>query len=70
MPEVVFWNVEARSTHFPVTKNEVGVKLVSGASASIFRDVVSGDLKEVTPYNFMLKILEPYSGFESLLINA
>ena len=70
MPEVVFWNVEARSTHFPVTKNEVGVKLVSGASASIFRDVVSGDLKEVTPYNFMLKVLEPYSEFESLLINA
>ena len=61
LPELVFWNVEARDTHLPVTQNEKGVKLVSGASANIFADVVSGDLKVVTPYDFMLKILEPYS---------
>ena len=32
------------------TMNEKGVKLVSGASANIYADVVSGDLKVVTPY--------------------
>ena len=66
LPEIVFWNVEARDTHLPVTMNEKGVKLVSGASANIFADVVSGNLKVVTPYEFMLQILEPYSEFDKL----
>ena len=67
LPELVFWNVEARDTHLPVTMNEKGVKLVSGASANIFADVVSGDLKVVTPYEFMLKMLEPYKEFDTLV---
>ena len=67
LPEIVFWNVEARDTHLPVTMNEKGVKLVSGASANIFADVVSGDLKVVTPYEFMLQILEPYAEFDKLV---
>lgn len=68
LPEIVFWNVEARDTHLPVTMNEKGVKLVSGASANIFNDVVSGDLKVVTPYEFMLKMLEPYAEFDTLSV--
>ena len=67
LPEIVFWNVEARDTHLPVTMNEKGVKLVSGASANIFADVVSGDLKVVTPYEFMLQMLEPYAEFDKLV---
>jgi len=67
LPEIVFWNVEARDTHMPVTQNTEGVKLVSGASANIFQDVLSGDLKVVTPYEFMLQILEPYSEFDKLV---
>jgi hypothetical protein len=67
LPEIVFWNVEARDTHLPVTMNEKGVKLVSGASANIFADVVSGELKVVTPYEFMLQILEPYAEFDKLV---
>ena len=67
LPEIVFWNVEARDTHLPVTMNEKGVKLVSGASANIFADVVSGDLKVVTPYEFMLQMLEPYAEFEKIV---
>lgn len=68
LPEIVFWNVEARDTHLPVTQNEKGVKLVSGASANIFSDVVSGDLKVVTPYEFMLQMLEPYAEFDKLVV--
>ena len=66
LPEIVFWNVEARDTHLPVTMDEKGVKLVSGASANLFADVVSGDLKVVTPYEFMLKMLEPYAEFDKV----
>lgn len=66
LPELVFWNVAARHVHLPVTMNEKGVKLVSGASANIFSDVVSGELKVVTPYEFMLKMLEPYSEFDKI----
>ena len=45
---------------------EKGVKLVSGASANIFANVVSGDLKVVTPYDFMLQMLEPYAEFDKV----
>jgi hypothetical protein len=67
LPEIVFWNVNARSIHTPVTKNEYGVKLVSGASANIFSSVLSGSVEEITPYDFMLQILEPYNIFDTIL---
>ncbi|MCR5612518.1 MAG: DUF2828 family protein [Treponema sp.] len=51
LPEIVFWNVEARDTHLPVTQNEKGVKIVSGASANIFANVGSDDLKPA-PFKF------------------
>lgn len=67
LPEIVFWNVEARNAHLPVTQNEKGVKLVTGASANIFANVITDDLKVVTPQDFMLKMLEPYAEFDKLL---
>jgi hypothetical protein len=66
LPEIVFWNVRARDTHLPVTENENGVKLVSGASANIFADVMNDELKVVTPYEFMMKMLEPYAEFDKI----
>ena len=63
----MFWNVAVRGVHLPVSQNEKGVKLVSGASANIFADVLSGELKVITPYEFMLKILEPYSEFDKVV---
>lgn len=67
LPEIVFWNVNARTIHTPVTKNEYGVKLVSGASANIFSSVLSGSVEEITPYNFMLQVLESYIIFDTIL---
>lgn len=67
LPEIVFWNVCARDIHLPVTMNENGVKLVSGASANLFEGVISNDLKVQTPYEFMLKMLEPYSEFDRIM---
>ena len=66
LPEVVFWNVRARSTDLPVTMNEANVKLVSGASSSIIDMVTKND--STTPYEMMLKCLEKYSCFDSLII--
>ena len=67
LPEIVFWNVNARSIHTPVTKNEYGVKLVSGASTNIFSSVLSGSVEEITPYDFMLQVLQPYDIFDTIL---
>ena len=54
LPEVIFWNVDARNTQAPVTKNEQGVALVSGASPQIFSMLKSGGLN---PEGFMLEVL-------------
>lgn len=54
LPEIVFWNVDSRIEHHPVTKNEQGVALVSGFSPKIFEMVAQG---HTNPYDFMLQVL-------------
>ena len=54
LPEVIFWNVNSRNTQQPVTKNELGVALVSGCSPQIFKMLKEGKLE---PYKFMLSVL-------------
>lgn len=60
LPNVVFWNVDARTKQVPVTMHESGTALVSGASPQIFDMVKSGD---INPYKIMMDILnsERYS---------
>jgi hypothetical protein len=53
LPHIVFWNVNARNTNVPVTKNEGNVTLVSGLSQSTFAQVVQGK----TPYESMIDVL-------------
>jgi hypothetical protein len=55
IPELVFWNVNASSTQFPVSVNQTGTALVSGCSPSIFKNLLAG--KEMTPYAMMLDVL-------------
>ena len=55
LPKIVFWNVNSRNMHLPVSKNEQGVTLVSGFSSNIFDMVIEGNLN---PYEFMLKTLD------------
>ena len=57
-PEIVFWNVASRDRHVPVTEDERGVKLVSGASKNIIDMVSMTD--SLDPKDFMLKILARY----------
>lgn len=54
LPEVVFWNVASRNRQQPVSKNEQGVVLVSGATPRIFSMVARGNL---SPYTFMMEVL-------------
>lgn len=55
LPRVVFWNVASRNRQQPVTMNEQGVALVSGATPRIFSMLKSGYL---TPISFMLETLQ------------
>lgn len=56
MPNVVFWNLQARD-NAPVSFNEKGVALVSGFSPSILKSIMANDLEEFTPRAMMLKTI-------------
>lgn len=64
LPQVVFWNLNARNVQFPVRQDQRGAILVSGYSPSTLQYVLGGELK--TPYELMLDVLknERYSIFE------
>ena len=66
MPVIVFWNVNSHQNNVPVDKNEQGVILISGASASTFKMAI----ERTTPYKFMLDVLngERYSKVDEVLI--
>ena len=55
MPQIVFWNVNARTTNTPFTMNDDGVALVSGYSPSILTHLL-GD-KHYNPYEIMLSVV-------------
>ena len=55
LPRIVFWNVDSRGNKtIPVQENELGMALVSGFSANIFKAVLS---EELDPYKQLLSIL-------------
>lgn len=55
LPKIVFWNVAATlNKTIPVQENELGMSLVSGFSANIFKMVLS---EELDPYKQLLNIL-------------
>ena len=55
VPNVVFWNLNAREKNVPVKYNEKGVALVSGFSPSIMASILGA--KSLTPENVMLETL-------------
>ena len=54
LPQIVFWNVASRNKQQPVTQNEQGVALISGATPRIFSMVAGNAL---SPYTFMMEVL-------------
>jgi len=67
MPEIVFWNVNGRAGNVPVQQHESGTALVSGASPSIVKSVLNGD---VSPIKTMLTTLnnERYEIFSGVVV--
>ena len=57
MPQVIYWNVEARDNHFQTKSDKKGVMLASGSSPAIFEALIAMKDMEVTPYAAMLEVL-------------
>lgn len=55
IPNIVFWNVNARHDTFHADANTKGVQLASGQSPSVFKSLVSGIY--LTPYEYMVEVL-------------
>lgn len=55
MPQVVFWNVNARKATFHASADTKGVSLVSGFSVNIFKDVM--DNIGTTPLELMMTVV-------------
>ena len=56
MPEIVFWNVNARNKQFPMSMDDRGFLNVSGFSPSIFKNLVGG--KFSSPRDLMLEVID------------
>ena len=65
MPEIVFWNVNARGYKVPVTQKEEHVKLVSGSSKNVIDLVTS--TPSLNPLDFMNTVLEKYSFIDEIM---
>jgi hypothetical protein len=55
LPTIVYWNIQSRAMQTPVTEDESGTILVSGLSATVFKNAINA--KTVTPYDAMLEVL-------------
>lgn len=70
IPQIIFWNVNAKSSTIPVRRDEVGTALVSGLTPAIFETVLNG--KIVNPEKLMLDTLyqDKYDFVKGLLVRG
>ena len=57
MPQIIFWNVNARSHQLPATKDERGIVMASGFSPALMKRLVSAD-PMLTPLEAMLAVVD------------
>ena len=55
LPQIVYWNLNASMSNFPVEFDKIGTALISGLSPSILKSVLGGD--EMTPESIMMKTI-------------
>lgn len=55
LPNIIFWNVRNSKSVFHTNKDEHGVQLASGCSASVFADVIKS--MNMTPYEAMMNVI-------------
>lgn len=60
LPEIVYWNVCARTRHFAAKANEPNIRFVSGASHHTI-DMILNSEHIKSAYELMLETLKPYS---------
>ena len=65
LPNITFWNVDARQDTFHTTKNQPHVRMVSGQATSVFKSLIDG--KTHTPYEFMLETIN-VARYDSVLV--
>lgn len=51
IPQIVFWNVNGRAGNCPVNTGDYGTALISGASPSIVKSILTGDIDPVAVMN-------------------
>ncbi len=57
-PRIVIWNVAAGAEDFHATKDEEGVVMICGWSPSLFKDLMKGEIRKMTPYEMVRLILD------------
>lgn len=65
MPTLVFWNVRSAQNNVPAKATDKNVLLVSGASPTVFKTLLSG--KQYTPVDQMLETLNA-SQYDSVIV--
>lgn len=56
LPQIVYWNLNASMSNFPVEFDKMGTALISGLSPSILKSVLGSD--DMTPETIMMKTID------------
>lgn len=64
MPNIIFWNVNARNDHFPIQRDSRGIALISGSSQNAINPVMSGNISPIDVMNKAINT-ERYEAFLS-----
>lgn len=57
-PRIVIWNVAAGASDFHATKDEEGVVMISGWSPTLFKNLMKGDIRKMTPMEMVRVIYD------------
>lgn len=55
LPKIVFWNLDAKTSNFPVKFNETGTAMVSGFSPTILKQILAGG--DMSPEKIMFDVI-------------
>lgn len=67
LPEIVYWNVDARRVAFAADAKNPNIRFVSGMSNNIITDLINN--KSINAYDFMMKTLSKYEFVDEVLKN-
>ena len=68
LPEIVYWNVQARNTHFAASTREPNIRFVSGSSQHTIDLILHGDPVD-SAEELMYKALKPYDFVDGFFLN-